>query len=266
MEPLSAYILTCNSEEFIEEILRRVEPAVDEILVVDSGSTDRTPKIVGKFPKARWLRRNMDDFPTQRNYAMDRCSSRHVLFLDSDEVPDDEFIQGVLRLRREGFRSDAYTARRDWFALFGKRVHSIYPVSIPDFVIRLADRTKARYDGNSSNLVHEVLSGYESCETLPGGLRHYTFRTREEIARKLELYSDLAARDLLRRHKSAHWFRRTFNPFSAFVKWYFGKKGFLDGWVGVIFAVYAFDYTREKYRKANCLFQKQKAGTAGGIE
>jgi glycosyltransferase involved in cell wall biosynthesis len=250
MEPLSAYILTRDSEEDLGEILGRLEPVVDEILVLDSGSTDRTREIAESFPKVRWLHRALDDFSSQRNYALGQCAARHVFFLDSDEIPDDELIQGLRRLRREGFSAEAYDVRRDWFVLSGKRIRSLYPVSSPDYPVRLIDKAKVRYDA-SSTMVHETLSGHEIRKRLPGRLRHHTFRTREEIARKLKLYSDLAARDLIaRRDKSPHWTRQVFNPCFAFIKWYFGKGGFREGWTGLIFAAYAFNYTREKYRKA----------------
>jgi len=249
MEPLSAYILTCNSEEYLGKILALIEPIVDEILVLDSGSADRTREIAESFTKVRWQQRALDDFSSQRNYALAQCAARHVLFLDSDEIPDDELIQGILRLRQEGFSADVYTVQRDWIVLYGKKIHSLYPLSTPDFPIRLLDKAKSGYH-ETSNLVHETLTGYESSKVLPGRLRHYTFRTRKEIARKLKLYSDLAAKDLLMHRKSLHWLHQAFNPFIAFIKWYFGKGGFKDGRTGLIFAAYAFNYTREKYRKA----------------
>jgi glycosyltransferase involved in cell wall biosynthesis len=249
MEPLSAYILTRDSEEDLGKILGRLEPVVDEILVLDSGSTDRTREIAESFPKVRWQHRALDDFSSQRNYALDQCAARHVFFIDSDEFPDDELIQGLQRLRREGFSVEAYDVQRDWFVLSGKRIHSLYPVSAPDFPVRLIDKAKVRYNA-SSNMVHETLSGYETCKRLPGRLRHHTFRTREEIARKLKLYSDLAAQDLIAHRKSLHWVHQVFNPYLAFIKWYFGKGGFKEGRTGLIFAAYAFNYTREKYRKA----------------
>jgi len=259
MEALSAYILTCNSEEYLREILERLEPAVDEILVLDSGSTDRTREIAACFPKARWLQRSLDSFSAQRNYAFDQCAARYVLFLDSDEIPDDELIQGVQDLRREGFEADAYAFRRDWITLSGVMVHCLYPVSSPDFPVRLLDKTKSRYR-ESSNRVHETLSGHASCKRLPGRLRHYTFRTREEISRKLQMYSDLAAQDLLAHGKSLHWVHQVLNPYIAFIKWYFRKGGFKDGRAGLIFAAYAFNYTREKYRKAARLAKGETLG------
>jgi len=249
MEPLSAYILTCNSAEHLGEILSRLEPAVDEIIVLDSGSTDRTREIAESFTKVRWLSRALDNFSEQRNHALDQCAARHVLFLDSDEIPDDEFIQDIILLRREGFSAEVYDVQREWITLSEKPIHSLYPLSMPDFQIRLLDKTKSRYH-ESSTQVHETLTGYKSRKRLAGRLRHFTFRTREEIARKLKLYSDLAARDLLAYRKSLHWIHQAFNPYIAFVKWYFGKGGFKDGRAGLIFAAYAFNYTREKYRKA----------------
>ena len=257
MEPLSAYILTCNSEEHLKEILGRLEPAVDEILILDSGSTDRTREIAQGFPKVRWQQRVLDNFARQRNYALDQCAARYVFSLDSDEIPDDELIQALLKLRREGFSAEAYAFRRDWFVLSGQRVRCIYPCESPDNTIRLFDKTKSRYN-ESTTRVHETLTGYEKYIILPGRLRHHTFRSREEIARKLDMYTDLAAQDMLERKKSLRWAHQVFNPYFAFIKWYFGKGGFKDGRTGVILAAYAFNYTREKYRKAVKLAVQKK--------
>ena len=246
--PLSFYVLTKNSEQYLDEILSRVEPVVDEIVVVDSGSMDNTEKIVSKYSKAKFLYRSFDNFKNQRNYAADACLYDYVFFLDSDEIPSFELIECLQKVKENGFEVYAYQVKRKWEAL-GKDVHAIYPVQSPDTPFRLINKQFVRFAENS-NRVHETPSGFDSCATLDGYLIHKTFQTKQELKRKLEHYTDIAALDLINSGKTINWLKQTISPIGAFIKWYILMDGYKDGRVGLIFGRYAYSYTKEKYRKA----------------
>ncbi len=244
-DKLSFYMLVKNSEQYLDTILSRIHAIADEIILLDSGSQDQTRSIAEKW-HAQWHFRPLDNFKNQRSFALSLCRHPHVLFLDADEIPDDELIKQIKLLKQNGFAAQAYRLRREWIAL-GKPVHSIYPVESPDFPIRLVNKNKVSFAG--STLVHESYSGYQSIEILPGKISHFTFHSRDEIRRKLNFYTAMASQDLAGKGKKFNLYRIIFNPVWAWVKWYFTKQGYRDGMTGIILANYAFRYTFLKYWK-----------------
>jgi glycosyltransferase involved in cell wall biosynthesis len=227
----------------------------DDIVIVDSFSTDATESIVSAFGKARFLQRRFDNFRNQRFFAEISCKHDVILFLDSDEIPDQEFLDSVEKLKINGFKSHTYQVKRYWTVL-KTNVHSVFPIVNPDNPIRLYNRKYASF--TEGHIVHESVRGFQSKEIISGRIDHYTFETTTELKRKLELYSSLAAKDMIIRGKEPTVFKLLINPFAAFIKFYILKKGFTDGKTGIILGKYAFDYTREKYRKALKLGVKRK--------
>jgi len=238
-------MLVKNGEKYLELILSRIATVADEIILLDSGSQDQTRAIAEKW-SAQWHFRPFDDFRSQRSYALSLCRYQYVLFLDADEVPDDALLEHMRTLKQTGFSADAYCLRREWVVL-GKRVHSIYPVNSPDFPVRLINKDKVSFSGSAR--VHEDYSGYASKVILPGKISHYTFNSQAEIRQKLNLYSTIAAEDMVENGKQFRFYKLIVNPLLAWGKWYFLKQGWRDGWAGVILANYACRYTFLKYRK-----------------
>ena len=132
---LSFYVLTFNNEDLIGQVLSPMRQVADDILVLDSGSTDNTIDIA-KRNGARILHRNLDDFRSQRQFALDNCMYDWVLSLDSDEVPDEEFPQVIGELKNRGFDDPtgtiAYRIKRKWIVM-GKEVHAFFPIRAPDW-------------------------------------------------------------------------------------------------------------------------------------
>lgn len=244
-EKLSFYMLVKNSEKYLDRILSRIASIADEIILLDSGSRDQTRAIAEKW-QAQWHYRPFDNFKNQRTYALSLCKHQYVLFLDADEIPDDELINHIQILKKTGFAGSAYTLNRQWIVL-GKAVHSIYPVESPDFPIRLINKNKVSFA--NSTLVHETYSGYDSLLTLQGKIGHFTFHSRAEIRHKLKFYTTMAAQDLANRGKKFNFYRLIFNPLIAWQKWYFTKQGWRDGKTGILLANYAFSYTFFKHWK-----------------
>ncbi|MCG8477235.1 MAG: hypothetical protein MI784_17350 [Cytophagales bacterium] len=104
--------------------------------------------------------------------------------------------------------------------------------------------------------MHESLSGYHSLGKIKGDLKHFTFETKEELKRKVQFYTDIAAQDLILKRKKINLFKIIFSPIAAFIKWYFIKKGYKDGFTGLLLGKYAHDYTRLKYVKGKQLLKK----------
>lgn len=248
MEKISACVLTYNSEKYLEEILTSLEKIADEIVVLDSGSSDRTKSIAQSFGKVKFIFRALDNFKTQRTFAGNSSTHNYVLHIDSDELLTEPFIHSINELKTSGFKHEAYAVEREWHVL-GKKVHCVYPIVSPDHPVRLFDKTVVTF-GDDSNMVHETPHGYRSCGQIQGRIIHRTFETSEELFRKLEHYTDLASQDLITNGKKINSLKIIFSPIAAAIKWYVFKKGFLDGLTGIQLGRYAFMYTRKKYVKA----------------
>jgi glycosyltransferase involved in cell wall biosynthesis len=244
-DSLSFYMLIKNGEQYLEDILSRIAKIADEIILLDSGSQDSSQDIGQKWG-AQWHFREFDNFRDQRTYALSLCRFKFVLFLDADEVPDESFIEHIRQLKQTGFDADAYRLRREWIVL-GKPVHCIYPVQSPDFPVRLIDKSKVSFQ--NSNLVHEDYSGFTTTATLRGKVFHYTFHSREEMRKKLDFYTQLAAQNMYVKGKKFRLLNLLINPLAAWWKWYFLNGGWQDGATGITLANYAFRYTFLKYSK-----------------
>lgn len=250
--PLSAYILTYNSEKYLNDVLRPLKDICDEIILFDSGSNDQTESIAKKWG-ASFIYRKFDDFMNQRNAAQDACSHDWVLFVDSDEIIDQEMVDEIKRLKLKNFEwegksIEAFQLKRRWY-LFGHEVRAFLPISAPDYPIRLFQRSKVRFHPGGRK-VHETPSGFQTMEVLKqGAIHHYSCESADYLFSKLNQYTTLAAEDLRERGKTFSWSGAFIHALGAWIKWYFKKGGWRDGSVGILLGIYAFYYTLLKYIK-----------------
>ncbi|WP_287879285.1 glycosyltransferase family 2 protein [Aquitalea sp.] len=246
MTPLSIYVLTFNSEQYLQAILHAVADLADDLLVVDSGSQDRTVEIAQQCG-ARVVYRKFDDFRQQRDFAQQQCRHDHVFFLDSDEIPSPELVAHIQQLKQKGFQHDAYAIQRDWIVM-GKQVHALYPVGCPDYPVRIIEKNRVCL---SEQAVHEDFVGYRSRGRIALPIKHQTFHSMAEINRKLDLYTNLDASDLARMHTRKNFaLRQWTSPVGAFFKWYVKSGNWKDGRVGLILGLYAARFAHRKYKKA----------------
>lgn len=248
---LSCYILSFNNEKTLEKVLSSVVNVADEVIILDSGSTDKTIDIANAY-HCKVSERTFDNFVNQRNHAISLCTGDWILQLDSDEILDEELQASIKTLKQNQFintdrEPDAYAFPRYWYVC-GKPVHAFYPVCSPDYPTRLFKHTeKALYD-TQSNWVHEDQKQLTDIERIrKGGIHHYTCETWDELKAKLPLYCKLAADDLIHRNKNISLAKKTFSPFMAWFKWYLRKGGYRDGLLGWKLGLYAYQYTSQKY-------------------
>jgi len=247
MEFISSYVLTNNSQKYLVEILDKLTLVADEIIIIDSGSQDKTQKIAMSYSKVKFLVHSFENFKRQRIFAENQCSYDNILFVDSDEIPNEQMIGSLLNLKEKGIDKDVYSIKRSWQVL-GKFVTAIYPVTCPDFPIRLYKKEKASF--KDSNMVHENMSHFSSKGLIKGSLHHKTFHTKEELFKKLEFYTSIASNDLINRNKTIGLHKIFLSPIAAFIKWYIIKQGYKDGCLGLLLGKYAYLYTLKKYVKA----------------
>ncbi|HET9148704.1 MAG TPA: glycosyltransferase family 2 protein [Acetobacteraceae bacterium] len=258
---LSAYLLTHNSARRLDQVLAAIQDIADEIVIVDSGSSDATRAIAERHG-ARFVFRRFDTFTLQREFAVSQCSHEWVLSLDSDEVASPALREVLLSLKAAGFRRggmlpDAYAIRREWYFL-GHHVHCFYPSQCPDQPVRLFQRDKAAYIPGRH--VHEGMTGFAQALPIEEPLLHYTCDSVDDLYSKLNQYSTLAARDLVAQKVSPGWGKVIIMPILVAAQWYFLRGGWRDGLVGLVHARFVQDMVYQKYLKLKLDLQTQDAG------
>ena len=239
---ISATIITYNEEQNLPRAIESLR-CCDEILVVDSGSSDRTVEIAEKFG-ARVVEANWRGYAGQKNYASDQATYDWVLSIDADEALSEDLEGEIWQLKKKGPDRDAYTVPR-LAQYLGKWI--LYSGWYPDRKIRLFDRRKARWVGE---YVHESVVSEGVVGALNGNLLHYTCGSLSEHLKTMDRYTTLAAEEVVARKKHVGYRHLLVDPPWTFFKTYVMQRGFLDGVEGLTIAYMAAFYTFLKYAKA----------------
>jgi glycosyltransferase involved in cell wall biosynthesis len=239
---LSATIVALNEERNIARAIESLHSA-DEIVVVDSGSTDKTREIARRLG-ARVIEEPWRGYAAQKNFAAQCASHDWIFSIDADEAPAEVLQAELLELKLEGPRFNAYTMPR--LAQYCGRwiLHSGW---YPDRKVRLYHRDRARWEGD---YVHESVRVQGAVGELEGNLLHFTCASIDEHRRTLERYTTLAAQELVAKGKPAPLWKLALDPAWTFLKSYALQRGFQDGPQGLTIARMAALYTYRKYAKA----------------
>lgn len=225
---ISALLIVYNEEKNIEEALKSVQFA-DEIIVLDSFSTDKTVEIIEtKFPKVQLYQNKFEDFTKQRNLCITYAKNEWILFLDADERITSKLKSEILSEIKKPKTAEAYFFKRKFF-FKGEKVN--YSGTQNDKNIRLFKKEVAHYDENKR--VHEGLSNIENAGVLNNYLLHYSFDSYEAYHTKVIHYSKLKAKDLYEKRKSYDIVKQISKSAFNFFKTYILKLGFLDGKKGI---------------------------------
>lgn len=220
MRGLSVALIVNNEEQNIRDCLESVSWA-DEIVVVDSHSTDRTIEICRSYTSRIFIRK-WTGYAEQKQFAIDKCRNEYVLNIDADERVREELRDEILELLSSAELADGYfIARRSRF--LGKWIR--YAGWYPGYQLRLFKRSRARV---SCSRVHEGVIVDGRTEKLRNDLDHFSHPSLFVSLEKLDRYSSLEALDRLNR-KKVRWYHFIFHPLSAFLVKYVRQKGFLDG-------------------------------------
>ena len=239
---ISATIITYNEERNIARAIESLRCA-DEILVVDSGSSDRTVAIAEKLG-ARVLDRNWGGYSDQKNWAADQATNDWILSIDADEAVSEMLEAEIWQLKKNGPTADAYTMPRLAQYLGRWILHSGW---YPDRKIRLYDRRGAKWEGK---FVHEGLAVKGKVESFDGPLLHFTCQSLSEHLRTMDRYTTLAAEQLVEQRAKISLTQLFLKPWWEFNRTYFLKRGFRDGAEGLAIAWMGALYVFLKYAKA----------------
>ena len=224
---VTAIIPTYNEAVNIAEAIASVTFA-DEILVIDSYSTDETVAIAVSLG-ASVIQRKFDDFSSQKNYAISQAKNDWIFVLDADERVSDE-LKNEIEHTLENPTKSAYSIRREnYFA--GKKIK--YSGWQTDKVTRLFNRKNSKYNGKT---VHEEIKTTGELGFLTNKLTHYTYRDYNHYFQKINHYAELKAIELYKKGRKATVFHFIFPPIFRFISHYFIRLGFLDGFPGFMIA------------------------------
>jgi glycosyltransferase involved in cell wall biosynthesis len=224
---ISALAIVLNEEDNIRDYLNNMAFA-NEIIVVDSYSTDKTLEIIkAEYPKVKIYKRKFDDFSSQRNYAINLATNDWIVFFDADERLTEKGIQEIKNTVATDNKNVAFWVKRIFY-YSGKPMH--YGGKNQDKAIRLFKKSKCRY---SKKLVHEQLIARGKTGILKESIHHYSFKSKTDFLNKRLQYSKLKAQELFEKGKEPNFFHYYIKPSFRFFKHYILEFGFLNGKNGV---------------------------------
>jgi glycosyltransferase involved in cell wall biosynthesis len=245
MTKLSVVIITLNEEDNIGPCIDSVQGLADEVIVVDSFSTDRTVE-VAKQKGAKVFQHTFEGYTKQKNIAIQHAAYDYVFSIDADEKVSSELQQSIFTAKQQGFTAGAYEMNRLNF--FGNRAVKTCGW-YPDVKVRLWNKHAGGWQGG---LVHEqwVATGDVRIDKLKGDLLHYSYKNAAELKAQVERFAALAAQGLQHKSPATLVLKLLFSTPARFIKTYIVYRGFTDGATGFTICYYLSAETCMKYYKA----------------
>ena len=245
MKTLSVVIISFNEEKRLAKCLEAARQVSDEIILVDSHSTDGTVAIAQSFGASIHLQEFLG-YVGQKNFAKDLAKMDYVLSLDCDEILSNELINSILNIKYNNIQSDGFLVNR-LNLLEGKPIKSCG--WYPDSKLRLWKNGMARWVGHTIHEKVEMDAG-SIVKHLEGDLIHDTYPTRESFERQVVKFSDIAAQHFKNKSYIYLVFKLCVSTPYKFIKSYFLKKGFTEGNAGFFVAKMQTKEVFLKYLKA----------------
>ncbi len=261
MPQLSVVIITFNEEKNIARCLESVQELADDIVVLDSFSTDKTENICKQF-NVNFIQRKWEGYSASKNFANSQAKYNWVLSLDADEAPSEELKKSILKAK-QGAELKTYKFHRltnycgSWIKHCGW---------YPDTKIRIFDRRITKWEG----IIHEKLvidfSSFDYAQDdilemttgilLKGDLLHYSYYSIEQHYTQTEKFSTLAAQNMFGKGKKSSLLKLYMSPVIKFISDYFIKLGILDGAAGFTICRISAKHSFLKYKKLRELYIK----------
>lgn len=232
---ITALLITYNEEEYIRDYILSMGFA-DELIIVDSYSTDKTLEIINEFPFITLYQRKFDNFSSQKNYAIEKASNDWIVFFDADERITQPLEEEILQTVNNSTEETAFWIYRTTVYM-GKEIK--YSGLQNDKVIRLFKKEYCRYNGK---LVHEEIDAKGKVGSLKNKMKHYSYKGFDNIILKRNKYAQLQAEALFKKGKKPTIFHFLVKPPFRFFKHFVLKRGFLDGFQGFMIS-FVYGYT-----------------------
>jgi glycosyltransferase involved in cell wall biosynthesis len=252
---LSVAVITFNEQKNIARCINSVADIADEVVVVDSLSTDKTKEICLSLG-VKFIEQSFLGYKEQKNFALDQVQYEYVLSLDADEALSPELLASIKKAKAEGFPAGGYTMnRRSWYC-DSWICHGYW---YPDTKLRLAKRSLVNWEGINPHDKLEI-SKDTTVVHLDGDILHYTYYTIDEHVLQGNKFSTISAKAYFDQGKRSGILKLLINPAWAFFSSYIVKRGFLDGFNGFVISKQIANTTFLKYAKLLQLQRQAKAG------
>jgi len=250
IQKLTAIVPTLNEAENIEQVIDNLRFA-DEIIIIDSFSTDKTIELASQ-KNVKVIQRNFDDFSTQKNFALQQAKYDWIFILDADErISEGLQFEIIEKLSQQHPYHGFWIPRKNYF--LNKPVkHSGWQ---NDKVLRLFNKNTCRYNGK---LVHEEIECKGKVGQLKSSINHHTYKNYDDYLKKIKNYSRLKALELYKKNIRPNLFYHYVKPVYRFIYHYIITFGFLDGKTGYTIAKINAIGMRERYRKLKELYKQNK--------
>lgn len=240
---LSAVVITFNEERFIGECLSALDQVADEIIVVDGFSTDKTSEICKSFKKVKFLQQNWMGYSKTKNYGNDNTANNWILSIDADEILSPQLILEINTWKKENkLHFTAFKRLTNYCGTWIK--HGGW---YPDIKLRLFDKTIAKWEGE----LHEniVYLGLQEIRLSKNNIYHYSYTSINNHILQANKFTTIGAEELFKKGKKATIVKAIVSAKVKFLKDYFFRFGFLDGYYGFIVALISSWASFLKYAK-----------------
>lgn len=249
MNKLSVVIITYNEEKHIDDVIDNISFA-DEIIVIDSFSSDGTFEKLAKFKNVIKIQRSFKNFADQRNFGIKMVSNDWLLFIDADERLTPELKNEIITTINNPTTAVAFKVKR---LFFFKKKRIRFSGFQTDTTYRLFIKDKVKYI--EDKLVHEMPQINGESHVLKNNILHYCFSSAKHYKAKMEHYASLKAQELYQKGEKANVLHFIFRPFYKFIINYFFRLGFLDGKEGLqicYLSAYGVYYRYKELKKLAC--------------
>lgn len=262
---VSGCVIAFQEEGHIAACVRSLLACCDEVVVVDSGSTDRTREVASALGARVVVNAPFPGHREQKQIAADLATNDWILSLDADERVTPELAAQVWQLKREGLQPPAYEMpRRNHY--LGRVLRG--GIFVPDRKVRLFDRRVARWGGRNPHDKVVVPPGHGAPRRLAQPIEHFSYQDLRDHLRTIDRFTTIAARSLRDEGRRFSWLDLLLRPPAVFGKSLFLKLGLRDGWRGVLVAAMAFYYDWLKYWRLRGEWKRRPpaaASRAGGV-
>lgn len=251
MAKISACIISFNEEKKIGDCLKSLAGIADEIIVVDSNSTDNTVNIAKKYTD-KIVFQDFLGFIEQKNFALEQAEHDWILSLDCDERLSPELQTAITSIKDSIEEADAYKMSRKTFYVYRWLNHCWYP----DMKTRLFNKKTSRWGGTNPH--DHIITQGDNVLHLQGDIYHYSFDSISDHLKTIDKFTEIGADELVRKNKAVTVLSPLTHASWVFLKLYIFKRGFLDGFAGLTVSVLSYMHVFIKYSKAYIKYKQAK--------
>ncbi|MBN2862644.1 MAG: glycosyltransferase family 2 protein [Bacteroidales bacterium] len=253
MPKISAVIISYNEESYIEKCLGSLNGIADEIVIIDSYSTDSTELVCKKF-NVRFISHEFEGYTEQKNFALSMATHKYVLSLDADEALSDELRKSILEIK-DDLRYDGYifNRRNNYCGRWMKR-----SCLSPDRHLRLFDSSKGKWMGPNPHDRFQLIPGTKSLK-LKGDMNHWNYSSYEDHMDKMNRFSTISAKEYFKEGRKAGPCKALYHMMWRFIRSFIVEAGFLNGYDGFTYSsitAWSSFLKYSKLRKLNSIEKK----------